>query len=333
MMIHHRKGGKAKKVVLQRIRLACEVADEPTVGSGHGSSMKKLRWKPGMHQMAFGLGLTPDELARCMDLCREEGAEVFEVVPLNPDRYPYAEVGAIAKSLGLEIHIGFAMPKGYNPISPDPELRRKGIEVAMFQIDRAREMGALSLTGMIHGEWGYRTGKPRTADEWKWGVESFVKICAYAKNAGIVIGVEPCQADETHFLNTPEDAARFVRTVNLLIGAPVGKVHVDLYHMMRECMSITDSLLAAGEDIGYVHISSNRRGVPGEGTVTPWNEFFLGLLAIEYEGPLVAEVFSWEAPGYPVEATAWRQVAATPQLAAVESLRYLRRMKGRYGAY
>ena len=42
---------------------------------------------------------------------------------------------------------------------------------------------------------GKLVGRGRTADEWKWAVESFQKIAPHAQQAGVVLGLEELPLD------------------------------------------------------------------------------------------------------------------------------------------
>ena len=47
-------------------------------------------------------------------------------------------------------------------------------------------MGAPILGGVNYAGWGYLTKKPRTEQEWAWGVECMREVAEYAKETGNV---------------------------------------------------------------------------------------------------------------------------------------------------
>ena len=52
------------------------------------------------------------------------------------------------------------------------------------------EAGAEVFGGAIYCGWGYLSGKMRSADEWKWGVDAYREISDYAlKNSRLILGI------------------------------------------------------------------------------------------------------------------------------------------------
>ena len=56
------------------------------------------------------------------------GFDAVEIIPFDPDGFPAAKVRRAAADLGLTINMGYGMPAEYNVISPDPAVRRRGVE-------------------------------------------------------------------------------------------------------------------------------------------------------------------------------------------------------------
>jgi D-psicose/D-tagatose/L-ribulose 3-epimerase len=97
-------------------------------------------------------------------------------------------VKSTAADLGLTINTGYGMPAQYNVISPDPAVRKAGFEFSKRLIDLSNEAGARVFGGAIYCGWGYLTGKRRSSDEWKWGVDNYRDIAAYAqRNSGLIL--------------------------------------------------------------------------------------------------------------------------------------------------
>ena len=75
------------------------------------------------------------------------------------------------------------------------------------------------------------------------------------------------------------------------IDQPNVVVHLDTYQMNIEEEDYRKPVLAAGDLLGYVHISESHRGYLGTGTVD-FDTFFATLREIGYGGPIVFESFS-----------------------------------------
>ncbi len=281
----------------------------------------------GIHSLLFRETFVEKDLP-LLDKCKAMGFEVVEIIPFDPDSFPAAKVRAAAANLGLTINLGMGMPVEYNTISPDPQVRRRGIDFSKRLVDLSNEAGAKIFGGMIYCGWGYLTGKAPTEDEWKWGVESYREVAAHACAASdLVLAIEPVNRFESHFINTAQRAVEFVEAV----GTPNVKVHLDTFHMIREEDSFTKAVEAAGPHLGYVHACENQRGIPGTGMV-PWEEFFRALKKVGYDGHVTIESFD---PG--IESVAklcciWRRLADSPEQLATEGLRFLKQTYSKVAA-
>jgi D-psicose/D-tagatose/L-ribulose 3-epimerase len=222
--------------------------------------------------------------------------------------------------------MGYGMPAEYNIIDPDAAIRACGIDFSKRLIDLASEAGAEVFGGMIYCGWGYLTGKMRTEQEWNWGVDGYRTIAAYAQqaNPGLVLGIEPVNRFESHFINTAADAVRFIRAV----GLPNVKVHLDTFHMIREEDNIGAAVRATGSDIGYVHACENQRGIPGRGLM-PWVEFFTALHETGFDGCITIESFDPDIESVAKLCCIWRKLADSPEQLASEGLEFLKSVQQR----
>jgi len=273
----------------------------------------------GIHSLLFRETFTEDDLP-LLDKCRAMGFEAVEIIPFAPDHFPAAKVRRAAADLGLTINTGYGMPDPYNVISPDPATRRAGVEFSRKLIDLSNEAGAKVFGGVIYCGWGYLTGKMRTTDEWKWGVEAYREIAEYARaNSGLILGIEPVNRFESHFINIAADAVAFIGDV----GMPNVKVHLDTFHMIREENDFTGAVLTAGANLGYVHACENQRGIPGTGLV-PWRLFFEALQRVSYDGCITIESFDPRIESVAKLCCIWRQLADSPEQLATEGLAFLK---------
>lgn len=273
----------------------------------------------GIHSLLFRETFVEKDLP-LLDKCKALGFDAVEIIPFDPDNFPAAKVRRAAADLGLVINTGYGMPAQYNIISPDPKIRRDGIDFSKRLIDLSNEAGARVFGGMIYCGWGYLTGKMRTQQEWDWAVEGYQEIAAYAQSCSdLILGIEPVNRFESHFINTTADAVRFIRAV----GLPNVRVHLDTFHMIREENSIWQAVLEAGPLLGYVHACENQRGIPGTGLV-PWLDFFRALRHIGYDGCVTIESFDPNMENIAKLCCIWRKLAESPEQLAAEGLRFLK---------
>lgn len=274
----------------------------------------------GIHSLLFRETFVDADLP-LLDKCKAMGFDAVEIIPFDPARFPAAKVKRAAADLGMTVNTGYGMPAEYNIISPDPAVRRRGVEFSKQLVDLSVEAGARVFGGMIYCGWGYLTGRMRTPAEWNWGVEGCREIGQYALQAdpGLVLGIEPVNRFESHFINIAADAVRFIEDV----ASPNVKVHLDTFHMIREENHVGDAVRATGRHIGYVHACENQRGIPGSGLV-PWREFFEALHDTGYDGCVTIESFDPEIESAAKLCCIWRKLADSPEQLATEGLRFLK---------
>lgn len=278
--------------------------------------------KFGIHSLLFNETFLEKDLP-LLAKCKEMGFDAIEIIPFAPDEFPASKVRERAAELGLIVNMGYGLPEDKNPISSDPAIREAGVEFACYLTDLAVEAGAVILTGILHCGWGSLTGKARTEEEWRWGVENYRRITEHALqgNPDLVLGIEPVNRFESHFINTAADAVKFVEDV----GMPNAKVHLDTFHMIREEDDIAAATRATGPHLGYVHACENQRGVPGRGMV-PWRDFFAALRDVGYDGCVTIESFDPGMENIAKLCCIWRKLADSPEQLATEGLAYLREL-------
>ncbi len=167
---------------------------------------------------------------------------------------------------------------------------------------------------------GYLTGRMRTDQEWKWGVEGYREIASYSqRSSDLILGIEPVNRFESHFINTAADALKFIHEV----GVPNVKVHLDTFHMIREETDFTACVLQTKGLLGYVHACENQRGIPGTG-LTPWVPFFQALRQVSYDGCVTIESFDPDMESIAKLCCIWRKLADSPEQLATEGLKFLK---------
>jgi D-psicose/D-tagatose/L-ribulose 3-epimerase len=259
-----------------------------------------------------------------LDHVRALGFDTLEITPVDPDRFPAAQARERAQALGMTVNANYALPQDANPISPDPEVRKRSIELSKKVIDLCVEAGVEVYCGSNYVAWRYFTGKRRTEEEWAWGVEAYREIARYAaERSDLALGVETLNRFESYFINTAADASRFVDDV----GEPNAKVHLDTFHMIREEDDIAAAIRATGDRLGYFHCCGSQRGIPGKDLV-PWEATFEALRDVGYDYCLTIESFH---PHQSIAAPAaiWRDFADSPEQLATEGLAFIRPLQER----
>jgi D-psicose/D-tagatose/L-ribulose 3-epimerase len=279
--------------------------------------------KFGVDTFIWAESFTEDNIP-LIEKSKKLGFDVIETFVTNPDTYPTELVKNKVKEVGIEVVTATVLGDDTNLISPDPDIRKRGVEYLKKVIDINNEIGSTIIGGVNYAGWGYLSGKCRTEDEWKWSVESMKEAAAYAQETGEVqICVEPVNRFETHFLNVASDAVQYCKDV----GFDNMKIHLDSFHMIREELNFTDAVNTCGKQyLGYVHVCENNRGIPGTGLV-PWKEFFEALIKINYEGPLVIESFDPNFEELTRLCAIWRSYSETGEELAITGLKNLKEIE------
>lgn len=252
---------------------------------------------------------------------KELGFEVIDFAISNPYTFPTKLVKQQLEKIGIDCVCTTTLTLKTNPISPDEEIRNEAVAAMKKVVDICNELGSPILGGVNYAAWGYLTRKPRTEQEWEWGVDCMRKVARYAKNTGsVTICVECVNRFETHFLNIAEDAVRFCKDV----GTENMKVHLDCFHMIREEKSFSGAVKTCGKEyLGYIHVNENDRGIPGTGLI-PFKEFLTAVHEIGYDGPLVIESFDPSFEELSGNCAIWRKFADTGEELAIKGLANLK---------
>ena len=210
---------------------------------------------------------------------------------------------------------------GSNVTSPDAAERKAGVACLKRMVDITAEMGGDAVAGPIYAPVGHLTGRARTADEWKWGVEGLRAAAEHGGEAGIDLAIESINRFETYYLNTTEDAIKLVKEVD----HPNLKVQVDTFHANIEEKDTPAAIRAAGPVLGHFHASESDRGIPGTGQV-PWKECFAALREVGYDRWVTIESFAIGILDLCAAACIWRPINASADDLAVIGLAFLKAM-------
>jgi D-psicose/D-tagatose/L-ribulose 3-epimerase len=257
-------------------------------------------------------------LFSCIRAWGFDGVELF-LSPQEP-----ADIPAIRKMLEnnhLECTTCSVLPPECHLVSPQPEVRARGVDFLKTCVDRTAELGARLVCGPMYAGLGVMTGRRRTPEEWGWAVEGLQAVAQHAQKCQVMLCLEPLNRFETYFLNTLADAARLVRD----IAAPNVKIHFDTFHANIEERHPAEALRSVAKELGHVHISENDRGIPGTGH-NDWPGVLKALKAIRYKGWLTIESFAQPEPELAAAAAIWRDVAPSGDELAQQGLHFIRRL-------
>ena len=155
--------------------------------------------------------------------------------------------------------------RGDDFVHPDPAERSSRFEKLVALLHFADAIGAAGLIGLPIRQPLAMPDLSPWADARTVTTELTTRIlaAAVARSAGVQarIFLEPLNRYETGYLNTIAHAAELCRAV----ASPRVRIMADLYHMNIEEADLAESVSAAGELIGHVHLADSNRRLPGHG--------------------------------------------------------------------
>ncbi len=275
--------------------------------------------------MRFGMNLLmwtdtlTDEMLPLLDQLKGIGYDAIEIPVFDNDLDNYAKWGKRFDELGLSRTGTSVRGPDENQISPDPAVRRKGIDGNKRTLDCCAAAGCEVMAGPFHSALGHFSGKGPTDDEWKWGVESMREVAEHAETVGVTLGVEYLNRFECYFLNTAADGARFCAEVN----HPRCQMMYDTFHAHIEEKSVPEAIRTLKDCLAHVHISENDRSTPGQGNVR-WDANFDTLKEIGYDGILVIEAFGLALEKLIPATKIWRRMYESEIQLATDGLNFMK---------
>jgi D-psicose/D-tagatose/L-ribulose 3-epimerase len=256
--------------------------------------------KIGMNMLLWGVQITPKHIPVFASLAAA-GYDGVEIPVVGQSAAELTAMASACADLGLERTAVAFVGEHVNPISPDRAIRAAAVDNLKKGIDDAHLIGAGFLGGAIYQAHKYFTGRGPTAQEWHWSAD-YLRTCgAYARQAGVRLGLEFLNRFEVFLINTSADCRRMVEQVGL---DNVG-VHYDTHHANIEDPDPRVALQHIQGVMNHVHLSESHRGTLGTGQVD-WDANFAALHAINYSGWLVIEAFGTADPNLAAAANIWR---------------------------
>ncbi|MXZ67897.1 MAG: sugar phosphate isomerase/epimerase [Acidimicrobiia bacterium] len=223
-----------------------------------------------------------------------------------------------ARSLGLDVLCSTGLSPTMDISSPDPSVRRAGIDHLRRCLDDSARLGSPILGGVTYATWmgfpegdhdGYRQRSAAALHE----------VAGYASAVGVDVCLEVLNRFETFMFNTVAGCLQFIDGV----GHPSIKIELDTFHMNMEEDDLADAVRLAGSQIGHVQVAANNRRAPQYGHID-WASFRAALDDAGYEGWVVFETFPNSRVETGQATYAWRDLTDRPDQDAADAARFIR---------
>jgi len=252
---------------------------------------------------------------------RQHGLSSFELPMFDPENLPAVKIRRAMESNGLTCSVCAILPRGVNPISADPSVRKKSIGHLMRCLDVAAEMGATLIGGPVYAPIGYFSGQRRSTEEWKWAIDAFQQLGSTLDSRQLDLSIEPVNRSETYFLTKAQDAKALCDAVD----HPRIGVTIDTFHANIEEKILSEAIGAAGNRLKHLHMSENDRGLLGSGHVD-FEAVIDALRKIGYSGCLMIEGFGYSPEEAAAPGALWADLRVSPEDIAFQGAEYLRRL-------
>jgi D-psicose/D-tagatose/L-ribulose 3-epimerase len=276
--------------------------------------------KVGINMLLWATHVTKEHRAQIKKI-KAAGADGVEIPIFEGEVPHYRELATMLDDIGLERTSCIALTTpGNNPISDDAAERQKAVDTLRHLIDCSSAVGATVMCGPMFQTLGVFSGSGPTATEKKRAADVLRAVADHAKQANVVLAVEPLNRFEAYLLNTLADASAFVKGIH----HPNVGVLYDTFHANIEEKNPAEQIRKHGKCIRHVHTCSNDRGIPGQDHID-WDGTFRSLHAIGYDGWLVIEAFGRALPGIAAATKIWRDMFPSSDSVAKTGVPFLRK--------
>jgi len=252
-----------------------------------------------------------------MRFAANAGYDAIEIAPFTMAKYvtdiPAAqrlEIRESTKRCGIEIsaiHWVLVEADGMYLNHSDPSVRERSAQYFCDLVQFCSDVGGKFI---VVGSPKQRNIPEGVTFEqgWDWAGETFAPSFKRAAELGITICLEPLAPSETNFINTAEDAIRFVEQFH----SPWFKIILDVKAMSSEAKSIPEIIHASWPHFAYFHANDKNLKGPGFGDVD-FQPIAQALKEVGYNGYVSVEVFKFEEG---------------PEAIATRSIEYLKKAFG-----
>jgi D-psicose/D-tagatose/L-ribulose 3-epimerase len=273
----------------------------------------------GMNMMLWSTDVSGPDFDPVFEMLKDAGFDGVEIPIFDTEVDKYARLKRRLDAIGLDALGVSARFEGDSPISPDPDVRAKGLAMTKAAVDACAALEAPSLCGPMGAPVGVFSGIPPTDEERAWSVEGLRAAAEYAETRGVTVVTEYLNRFEMYLVTCAAEAAALVREVD----HPNCRMMYDTFHAHIEEKDPREALCSCADVLVHVHLSENDRSTPGRGQVD-WDGTFAGLREIGYDGWLVIEAFGSALPVMAGAMKIWRRMYDSEEQLARDGAAFVR---------
>jgi len=204
------------------------------------------------------------------------------------ERQRIRETAAQADIAVTGIHWVLAQTEGLFLTHNDPAVRERSSKYFIELVEFCADIGGNIIVVGSPKQRNIPEGST-AAQAWDWAKETLRAAVTRALQRGVTICLEPLSPQETNFINTADEAVRFVKQFH----SPSLRIILDVKAMSSEQKPIPQIIQESWPHFAYFHANDKNLKGPGFGEVD-FKPIATALRDVGYEGWVSVEVFNFD---------------------------------------
>ena len=215
-----------------------------------------------------------------------------------------AELKAAAEDNGLILTTNIGQSKDQDLASPDPAIRKNGLDFLTGVLRAMDKIGSKSLVGAMYSFWPCDFKYTDKEAAWDTSIAEMKKLAAVAEDLGIDLCQEVLNRFETYIMTNAAEGVEYCKRVD----SPRCKVLLDTFHMNIEEDNIPAAIRLTGDYLGHIHVGEANRKLPGQGSLD-WKAIAAAVHDVHYDGNVVMEPFLLKGGSVGKDIKVWRDLS------------------------
>lgn len=215
-----------------------------------------------------------------------------------------AELKAAAEDNGLILTTNIGPSKDQDLASPDPAIRKNGLDFLTGVLRAMDKIGSKSLVGAMYSFWPCDFKYTDKEAAWDTSIAEMKKLAAVAEDLGIDLCQEVLNRFETYIMTNAAEGVEYCKRVD----SPRCKVLLDTFHMNIEEDNIPAAIRLTGDYLGHIHVGEANRKLPGQGSLD-WKAIAAAVHDLHYDGNVVMEPFLLKGGSVGKDIKVWRDLS------------------------
>ena len=215
-----------------------------------------------------------------------------------------AELKAAAEANGLILTTNIGPSKDQDLASPDPAIRKNGLDFLTSVLRAMDKIGSKSLVGAMYSFWPCDFKYTDKEAAWDTSIAEMKKLAAVAEDLGIDLCQEVLNRFETYIMTNAAEGVEYCKRVD----SPRCKVLLDTFHMNIEEDNIPAAIRLTGDYLGHIHVGEANRKLPGQGSLD-WKAIAAAVHDVHYDGNVVMEPFLLKGGSVGKDIKVWRDLS------------------------